>query len=352
MATLTFAPDSQTWLAAAGEASAVYIVAPKSALQDGTAYALLSNSSLPLAGAFADGAIAGALAASASGSINGSMTSSTVVGPGALKKLGFVALPDACSRYYSPTHSMAVTGGLNGIGAGEGSVAVLVVLADPEYALPAVRGVARACPRYSRKTGATSACEVVVGISTIVTPTNMLPAAASWPLAAEAVRNTARINDTPTADMNTAEGGETERNRRQRDRGTAGTASENPVEVLSRDVSSLGKETETPALPASERQRWEMSVLQIAESSHASHMRVYPHEYEVWLPALPRSPSTLRWRLTLGCTGTLGLACWTRSLRLEFITRCQRFCGRRRLVNNAQADDSKAVGSIRATNGM
>lgn len=205
MATLTFAPDSQTWLAAAGEASAVYIVAPKSALQDGTAYALLSNSSLPLAGAFADGAIAGALAASASGSINGSMTSSTVVGPGALKKLGFVALPDACSRYYSPTHSMAVTGGLNGIGAGEGSVAVLVVLADSDYALPAVRGVARACPRYSRKTGATSACEVVVGISTIVTPTNMLPAAASWPLAAEAVRNTARINDTPTADMNTAE---------------------------------------------------------------------------------------------------------------------------------------------------
>ena len=152
--------------------------------------------------------------------------------------------------------------------------------------------------------------------------------------------------------LNATEGGETERNRRQRDRGTAGTASENPVEVLSRDVSSLGKETETPALPASERQRWEMSVLQIAESSHASHMRVYPHEYEVLLPALPRSPSTLRWRLTLGCTGTLGLACWTRSLRLEFITRCQRFGGRRRLVNNAQADDSKAVGSIRATNGM
>eukprot|EP01043_Picozoa_sp_COSAG02_P039132 COSAG02_NODE_3068_length_7430_cov_2.999864_2_plen_399_part_00 len=58
--------------------------------------------------------------------------------------------------------------------------------------------------------------------------------------------------------------------------------------LLSRDVSSLGVEREMPALAASERQRWEMSVLQIEQSSHASHMRVYPHEYEVML-VLPRS---------------------------------------------------------------
>ena len=205
-ATLSFAPDPDAWLAAAADASAVYVVAPKSALQDGTAFALLSSSALPLAAAFADGAIAGALAASASASINGSMTSSSVVGLGGLDTLGFVALPDACSRYYSPTHSMAVTGGLKGIGAaGAGSAVVLMVLADAEYALPAVRGIARACPRYSRKTGSTSGRHGVVGLSTTAEPTKMLPPLVSWPLAAEAVRNTARINDTPTADMNTAD---------------------------------------------------------------------------------------------------------------------------------------------------
>jgi hypothetical protein len=67
-----------------------------------------------------------------------------------------------------------------------------------------------------------------------------------------------------------------------------------PVGVLlSRDVSSLGVEREMPALPASERQRWEMSVLQIEQSSHASHMRVYPHEYEVMLTQLFLVSSTL-----------------------------------------------------------
>lgn len=205
-ATLSFANDSDAWLEAAAEASAVYVVAPKSTLQDGTAFTVLSNSALPLAAAFADGAIASVLAASAGASINGSMASSTVVGPGQLDTLGFVALPDECSRYYSPTHSMAVTGGLNGIGVGTGSAVVLVVLADPQYALPAVCGIARACPRYSRKTGTTSSGrEVVVGVFTTAEPTQMLSPLASWPLAAEAVRNAARINDTPTADMNTAE---------------------------------------------------------------------------------------------------------------------------------------------------
>lgn len=204
-ATLSFAPDSDAWLEAAAEASAVYVVAPKSALQDGTAFTLLSNSALPLAAEFADGAIATVLAASASASINGSMTSSTVVGPGQLDTLGFVALPDECSRYYSPTHSMAVTGGLKGIGVGTGSAVVLMMLAESQYALPAVWGIARACPIYTRKTGATSGREVIVGVFTAVEPTKMLSPLASWPLAAEAVRNTARINDTPTADMNTAE---------------------------------------------------------------------------------------------------------------------------------------------------
>ena len=112
-----------------------------------------------------------------------------------------------------------------------------------------------------------------------------------------------------------------EKKMRQQDSGTAGTASENPVGVLSsRDISSLGEETKTPALPTSERQRWEMSVLQISESSHASHMRVYPDEYEVLLPSVSH-PLAFCVDLTLSCTGTLGLACWTRSLRLEFISR-------------------------------
>ena len=37
-----------------------------------------------------------------------------------------------------------------------------------------------------------------------------------------------------------------------------------PVGVLApRELSSLGEEQDTPLLPASERQRWEMSVLQV-----------------------------------------------------------------------------------------
>ena len=206
MAALSFSASAAEFLQSASSASALYVVAPKAALADGSAFALLAGSALPVAAAFGEGGVGAALAASAGASVNGSMTSSTVVGFGsALQTLGVVALPDESSRYYSPTQSMAVTGGLKGVGGGDGTAAVLVVLADAEYALPAVRGVARALPRYSRKTGGGTSREVAVGVCTVAAPAAVLPPPATWALAAAAVRNTARINDTPTADMNTAE---------------------------------------------------------------------------------------------------------------------------------------------------
>ena len=46
---------------------------------------------------------------------------------------------------------------------------------DARDALPAVRGIARACPVYSRKTGEASDKAVVVGLATASAPAELLP---------------------------------------------------------------------------------------------------------------------------------------------------------------------------------
>ena len=124
-----------------------------------------------------------------------------------------MALPEDASRLYSPTHTMALTGGLvaGGLGGVEGAALVLVLLADETHLVPSAAGVGRACPLYSRKTAAaaaTAAATAVVVFATAAAPTVLLGGAAvsaAAPTAASSVQLAARIAETPCEDMNCAD---------------------------------------------------------------------------------------------------------------------------------------------------
>ena len=65
--------------------------------------------------------------------VTGSAVSSFVGG----KQLALVLLPDSASRYYSPTHSLAISGGLTSAAImSSKSAAVLILLKSSDHLLP------------------------------------------------------------------------------------------------------------------------------------------------------------------------------------------------------------------------
>ena len=120
-----------------------------------------------------------------------------------------MALPDRASRSFSPTHSLAVTAGLLDAGlaatGGSGSAVVLATLASAEHAAATACGVARALPLFSRKAEASSgrltAC--TVALTTVASPLELLAPSVSVTAAVDAVRNAARLADTPCDELNT-----------------------------------------------------------------------------------------------------------------------------------------------------
>eukprot|EP01043_Picozoa_sp_COSAG02_P038352 COSAG02_NODE_2949_length_7680_cov_4.274238_2_plen_344_part_00 len=149
--------------------------------------------------------IALAMAADAEGDVHGEATSSYVLGCGSVAKLILVPLPDTASRSYSPTHSLAVTGGLLKAGLSDisGTAVVLAALASADHAAATACGVARALPLYSRKTPSTkrlAAC--AVALSTVVAPLELLAPSIGVSAAVAAVRNAAWLTDTPCAELN------------------------------------------------------------------------------------------------------------------------------------------------------
>ena len=222
MAAVTFAPSEAAFTAQLERSSELIVVAPCAMLRDGSALQLLRASAASAVAQTLAGDVAEAMAAdaSATSAVSGSSISSYVSTRGELSRLTFVPLPDSASRHYSPTQSMAISGGL--VAAGIGGVAtstVLVVLPSADFrghltvreaafaVSPAASAIGRACPVYSRKTTSGSATpnSVVVGFVSAGAPTELMLNAATLAIAREtfdAVRLTARLAETPAEQMN------------------------------------------------------------------------------------------------------------------------------------------------------
>jgi hypothetical protein len=209
MATFTFATSPDGFWDAARAAQTLYVVAPAAALTDGSAFApgLFAHAAAVYPAAVLT--VAAALAETAGGgSVNGSAVSSVVVVEGCpLKKLVLVPLPDRSSRLYSPTQSMAISGGLHaaGLGGTGGVEAVLVFVGDEAGIGPAACGIGRGCPLFSKKTkgeAGASHGQVTIGFAAAGALLAGPYVATVAPLAFDAVRSTARIAETPCEEMN------------------------------------------------------------------------------------------------------------------------------------------------------
>eukprot|EP01046_Picozoa_sp_COSAG06_P028045 COSAG06_NODE_2505_length_6750_cov_3.393926_7_plen_416_part_00 len=222
MAAVTFAPSEAAFTAQLERSSELIVVAPCATLRDGSALQLLRASAASAVAQALAGDVTEAMAAdaSATSAVSGSSISSYVSTRGELSRLTFVPLPDSASRHYSPTQSMAISGGL--VAAGIGGVAtstVLVVLPSADFhghltvreaafaVSPAASAIGRACPVYSRKTTSSSATpnSVVVGFVSAGAPNELMLNAATLAIAREtfdAVRLTARLAETPAEQMN------------------------------------------------------------------------------------------------------------------------------------------------------
>lgn len=185
----------------------MFVVAPASSLRNGSAFALLSSNSALLAAATALAAKVGP------GSPTGSSASTLVLGGGddTPDEVVLVPLAENVSRYYSGTHSMAITAGLASAGISTSGGSVLIVLAQEAHLVPAAMAVARACPTYSRKTSggnATSPPPVVVGFASATDPGVLLDeskALSAAELITDSIRQAADIAETPAEDASTAD---------------------------------------------------------------------------------------------------------------------------------------------------
>jgi hypothetical protein len=203
MAALSVTGDEAELSEAIAAAGTLVLVAPLSALQDATVMGDLMGG-WPFEPALP---VALAMAADAEADVHGASMSSHVTGCSSVTKLVLVALPDRASRSFSPTHSLAVTAGLldAGLAATGGSAVVLAALASAEHAAATACGVARALPLFSRKAEASSgrltAC--TVALTTVASPLELLAPSVSVTAAIDAVRNAARLADTPCDELNT-----------------------------------------------------------------------------------------------------------------------------------------------------
>lgn len=117
-------------------------------------------------------------------------------------RLTLIALHDEVSRHLSPARTQEIYEALRGAAAAPtGKVGILVALADRDVALGAAMGVARAFPRYNRKTGDRPEAQV-----TVVLVDKGGPVEAIDPLneATAALRLTQRLVDMPPAELDCA----------------------------------------------------------------------------------------------------------------------------------------------------
>ncbi len=111
-------------------------------------------------------------------------------------------LAESVSRYVSPAQSYPTTDGLTaaGLAGATGTVAVLLLVEKPEFALAAAMGTARALPAYSRKTSDSGPVAVKVLIKG-ATP-NFLVLGQEM---ASSLRRAQALADAPAEEVNTSQ---------------------------------------------------------------------------------------------------------------------------------------------------
>lgn len=119
-----------------------------------------------------------------------------------IKRLVLVPLAESVSRYVSPAQSYPTTDGLTaaGLAGATGTVAVLLLVEKPEFALAAAMGTARALPAYSRKTSDSGPVAVKVLIKG-ATP-NFLVLGQEM---ASSLRRAQALADAPAEEVNTSQ---------------------------------------------------------------------------------------------------------------------------------------------------
>ena len=122
---------------------------------------------------------------------------------GGPKTLAVIALFDKVSRHLSPTRAYEIFQSLRNLARPEGGqVAIVAGLSDARHALAVNLGIARSYPLYSRKSGAKNA---LGGVRIqLRTAKGALREEPTWAAGVAAVRNSGRLVDMPTQELDTA----------------------------------------------------------------------------------------------------------------------------------------------------
>lgn len=147
---------------------------------------------------------AGALAGEAAPGRRGATASSMVKAPGAKSdgptRLTVGVLPDALSRYNSPSRADSIRHVVSQVALGStGKVGVLLVLDDATHLLAASNAVGRALPQFSRKAKPTRA---KVQLAAITTDGTALDFDDHLKATVACARDSAELVDTPPSDLN------------------------------------------------------------------------------------------------------------------------------------------------------
>ncbi len=121
--------------------------------------------------------------------------------PAEPRLLVVAATSDRCSRHNCAAQPHALTKLLSDALPKRGAVAIALALADPGHALAACCAVARALPRYTRKSK--PAPDRTVHVAPVASVASSPTVLASLQRAADAVRRAARLVDTPPCELDT-----------------------------------------------------------------------------------------------------------------------------------------------------
>ncbi len=125
---------------------------------------------------------------------------------GAPRRVFVAALPDAVGRHNTPTRSESVRAVMEAVKPGDAKrIAVVLDLADPDHYLAAAVAVGRAFPLFTRKTGDGSARDRKVVVAAVAADGAPVRPDAGIRQTVEAVREAARLVDTPCEDLRTAD---------------------------------------------------------------------------------------------------------------------------------------------------
>lgn len=125
---------------------------------------------------------------------------STWLADGAFRKVAAVVIPDACSRHNAPARPDVILDHVAGQAGGE-DAAIVLALDRADHALAAATAIARAFPRFNRKSGGGEEKSRTVTVGFVAPDAPVDPARVA--IVTESVRLAADLVDRPTDELHT-----------------------------------------------------------------------------------------------------------------------------------------------------